>query len=153
LPTNPEEMMTYSKSCLLLLTAFLGTACSDNEAPPAEDHVPETYSIQVNNVPVSVPYTFIEGRTVRVRIKFFNAAQEDLDEVEDSHFGGLTFEPASLATAARVDGLNYQFDVTVGSPGTGTLQVSYGHDEAADEHAFEPVAVTVIPGGGGASSQ
>jgi hypothetical protein len=145
--------MTYSKSGLLLLTAFLATACSDNEAPPAEDHTPRTYSIQVNDVPVTEPYTFVEGQSVRVRIKFFNAAQEDLDEVQDSHFGGLTFEPASLATVARVAGLNYQFDVTVGTPGTGTLQVSYGHNEAADEHTFEADAVTVTPEGGAASSQ
>jgi hypothetical protein len=153
LPNNPEETMTYSKSGVLLLATLVATGCSDNEAPPAEDHQPETYSILVNDVPVSEPYTFREGRSVRVRIKFFNAAQEDLDEVEDSHFGGLTFEPASLATVARVEGLNYQFDVTVGTPGTGTLQVSYGHEEAADEHTFEPVAVTVTPEGGGASSQ
>jgi hypothetical protein len=146
--------MTYFRSGLLLLTSFLTTACSDNEAPPAEDrHTPTTYSIQVNDRPVSAPHTFVEGQTVRVRLKFFNAAQEDLDEVEESHFAGLTFQPALLATVARVPDLNYQFDVTIGSPGTGTLQVGYGHDEGADEHTFPAVAVTVSPEGGAASSQ
>ncbi|HEX6434219.1 MAG TPA: hypothetical protein VFZ87_08240 [Gemmatimonadales bacterium] len=140
--------MTFFKSGLLLLTALLATACSDNEAPPAEDHIPVSYSIQVNDAPVST-YTFVTGETVRVRIKFFNAAQEDLDEVEDSHFGGLTFQPTSLASVVRVPDHNYQFDVTWGSPGSGTLQVSYGHDEAADEHTLPTAAVTVTPGGGG----
>ena len=79
-----------------------------------------------------------------MRLKFFNAADEDLDDVESAHFGGLVFEPASLATVARVTDHNYQFDVTGGTPGTGTVQVSYGHDEAADEHTFEPVAATVL---------
>ena len=83
------------------------------------------------------------GQTVRVRLKFFNAADEDLDEVETEHFGGLTFEPTSLASVARLSDHNYQLDVTGGTPGTGTVQVSYGHDEAADEHTFSLVAVTV----------
>lgn len=120
------------------------TACSDNEAPPDEDHTPVSYSIQVNGSPVTEPYTFGSG-TVRVRIKFFNAAQHDLDDVESSHFGGLTFEPAARATAVRVAGHNYQFDVTGGAPGAGTLQVSYGHSEQADEHIFPPAAITVSP--------
>jgi hypothetical protein len=120
------------------------TACSDNEAPPDEDHTPVSYTIQVNDLPVSEPYTFGSG-TVRVRIKFFNAAQHDLDDVESSHFAGLTFEPASRATAVRVADHNYQFDVTGGAPGGGTLQVSYGHSEQADEHVFEPAAITVSP--------
>lgn len=138
--------MTFFKPGLLL-TALLATACSDNEAPPAEDHTPVSYSIQVNDAPVSA-YTFVAGETVRVRIKFFTA-QGDLDEVEDSHFGGLTFQPTSLASVVRVPDHNYQFDVTGGSPGSGTLQVSYGHDEAADEHTFPSAAVTVTPGVGG----
>ena len=84
------------------------------------------------------------GQTVRVRLKFFNAADEDLDDVESEHFGGLTFDPASLATVARVTDHNYQFDVTGGTPGSGTLQVGYGHDEDADEHTFDPIAATVV---------
>jgi hypothetical protein len=145
--------MTHFKPALLLLAGLFATACSDNEAPPAEDHTPATYSIQVNEVPVSAPYSFVEGETVRVRIKFFNADQEDLDEVEDSHFGGLIIEPASLATVVRVAEHNYQFDVTGGAPGSGTLQVGYGHEEAADEKTFPSTAVTVTPVGGGAFSQ
>src|ERR671914_2028684 len=106
--------MTSYKPGLLLLTAILAIACSDNEAPPAEGHTPVEYDILVNEVAVNAPYTFTAGQTVRVRIKFLNAAGEDLDEVEDSHFGGLTFEPASLATVVRVPDHNYQFDVTGG---------------------------------------
>jgi hypothetical protein len=125
-------------------------ACSDDETPPLspEDHTPRSYSILVNEVPATEPYTFSSGQTDRVRIKFFNAAQEDLDDVESGHFAGLTFDPASLATAVRVADHNYQFDVTGGSAGTGTLQVGYGHDEQADEHTFDPVAVTVTGDGG-----
>ena len=129
---------------LAALTAVV-TACSDTEAPPHEDHTPVSYTIQVNDVPVTEPYTFVSGQPVLVRIKFFNAAQEDLDEVESTHFGGLTFDPASRATAVRVADHNYQFDVTGGVPGTGTLVVSYGHSEQADEHTFEPAAITVSP--------
>lgn len=145
--------MIYFHSGLLVLTAVFTTACSDNEAPPAEDHTPTSYTIQVNDVPVTAPYTFVAGQVVRVRIKFFNAAQEDLDEVADSHFGGLTFDPASLATVVRDPDHSYAFEVTGASPGTGMLQVGYGHDEAANEYTLSPAAVTVTPEGGAASSQ
>ena len=137
--------MTYFKPGLLLLTAVLTTACGDNEAPPAEDHVPASYGILVNDVLASPPYTFTSGETVRVRLKFFNEAQEDLDNVEDTHYGDLTFDPTSRATVVRVADRNYQFDVTGASAGTGTLQVSYGHDAAADEHTFPEEVVTVNP--------
>lgn len=145
--------MTPFKPGLLMLTAFLTISCSDNEAPPAEDHTPESYSIQVNGVPVTAPYTFVEGQTVNVRVKFFNAAQEDLDEIADSHFGGLSFDPASLATVVRDPDHSYAFEVTGASPGSGTLQPSFGHDEAADEYTLSPAEVTVTPEGGAASSQ
>jgi hypothetical protein len=144
-------MTAFARTILHLPLGALivvGSACSDNEAPPAEDHTPVSYNILVNDNAVTAPYTFAAGVTVRIRIKFFNAAQEDLDEVESGHFGGLAFNPASLAMAVRLADHHYQFDVTGGSAGSGTLQVSFGHDEMAAEHTFDPVAVTVTGRGG-----
>ena len=74
-------------------------------------------------------------------------------EVEDSHYAGLTFQPPSRATVVRVADRNYQFDVTGSAAGTGTLQVSYGHDPAADEHVFPAAGVTVNPSENPALSQ
>jgi hypothetical protein len=120
------------------------SACGGDEPTGGgEDHTPVSYTVLVNDVPTSPPFTLVAGQTLRIRLKFLNAAGEDLDDVESGHFAGLTFNPASLATVARVADHNYQFDVTGGTAGTGTVQVSYGHDEAADEHSFDPVAVTV----------
>jgi hypothetical protein len=84
-------------------------------------------------------------QTVRIRLSFLNASGENLDDVASTHFADLTFDPTSLATVTRVTDAHYQFDVTGGTPGTGTVQVGYGHDELADEHSFTPVAVTVNP--------
>ena len=81
---------------------------------------------------------------MRVRLKFFNAAEEDLDEVEGSHFGGLTFEPASLATFVRVTDHHYQFDVTGATPGRGTVQVVSGMTRWPMSTPFDPVAATVV---------
>lgn len=122
----------------------LAVACGGDEKQAPEDHTPVSYTIVVGGTETVPPLSLTEGQTVRVRLKFFNAADEDLDDVESAHFGGLVFEPASLATVARATDHNYQFDVTGGTPGTGTVQVSYGHDEEADEHTFDPVAATVL---------
>jgi hypothetical protein len=45
---------------------------------------------------------------------------------------------------APVTDHHYQFDVTGGTSGSGTVQVSFGHDEQADETSFDPVAATVV---------
>ena len=63
--------------------------------------------------------------------------------MEDEHFGGLGFSPATLATVTRDPDHKYRFTVTGLTVGTGTAQVRYGHDEQADETTFDPVAVTV----------
>ena len=127
------------------LSVALASACGSDEPQAAPDHTPVTYHLLVNDIEVSAPYTFTAGQTVRVRLKLFNAQQDDLDDVEAEHFAGLTFDPASLATITRVMGHNYQFDVSGGTAGTGTLQVGFGHDELADEVAFDPAPVTVTP--------
>ena len=141
-------MTTTVRSTLLRLAACaalpVAVACGGEETQGTEDHTPVTYTLFVDGVETAPPLTLTEGQSVRVRLKFFNAADEDLDNVEAEHFGGLTFDPASLASVVRVSGHNYQFDVTGGTPGTGTVQVSYGHDEAADEHTFKLIAATVV---------
>lgn len=138
--TMVRTLLRFTAAALSVATV---AACGTTEAPPLTDHTAVTYTLQVNDAAVSAPYTFAAGQTVRVRIKFFNAEQQDLDPVEGEHFGGLTFNPASLATVARVTGHNYQFDVIGGTAGAGTLQIGYGHDELADEETFDPAAVTV----------
>ena len=86
---------------VLLLTGALA-ACSDNESPSGtEDHTPATYTVLVNGSEMQPPIGLVEGQAVSVQLKFFNAEDEDLDIIEDTHFGGLTFSPADLATVAR----------------------------------------------------
>jgi hypothetical protein len=134
----------FSLASALLLAA----GCGGDETAPAEDHTPASYNLIVDNVPQTAPYVLPAGQTSRVQIKFFNAAGEDLDNVEASHFAGLTFSPITLATATRRAEHHFQFDVTAPSPGSGTLQVGYGHEDTADEKTFDPVAVTVTSSGG-----
>lgn len=123
----------------------LAAACGSDETQSADDHTPVSYTVLIDDVPATAPFTFTQGETVRVRLKFLNAASEDLDDVEATHFGGLGFEPAALAAVTRVPDHNYQFDVTGGTPGAGTMQVSYGHDADADQTSFPAAAVTVQP--------
>ena len=124
-------------------------ACGGDETQPNEDHVPVDYSVLIDDVPVTAPYLFQDGETVRVRLQFFNRNQENLDDVEAGHFARLTFNPTALATAVRLADHHFQFDVTGGTEGSGTMTVSYGHDDAADEVSFDAEQVTVTAGGGG----
>jgi len=120
-------------------------ACGGDETAPSDAHTPVSYTLLVNGNPRTPPYTFVVGQTVRVQLKFLNSAGEDLDDVEASHFAGLVFNPGSLAIAGRLSDHHYQFDVTGQSAGSGTLQVSFGHDELADEKTFPEAATTVTP--------
>jgi hypothetical protein len=139
--------MTFAGTLLRLPPAgvIALAACGGNEPQALPDHTPRSYSLMIEGVPVSEPYTFVSGSMVRVRIKFFNAAQEDLDAVEAEHFGGLTFNPTSRASAVRVPDHHYQFDVTGGVPGSGSVTVGFGHDDMADEVSFPVAPVSVTP--------
>ena len=139
--------MTRSSLLIRGVPALLAgalAACGGDESPTGtEDHTPATYSVLVNGSEMQPPLTFAAGQTATVQLKFFNAEDEDLDIVEGEHFGGMTFDPATLGTVARDPDHNYRFTVTGGTAGIGTVQVSYGHDEQADETSFDPVPVTV----------
>lgn len=126
----------------------LVSACGSDEPVATDDHTPVSYNVLINNIPASAPYNFTVGQTVVVRLKLFNAAGEDLDNVEAEHFAAIAFNPADLMTVTRVLGHNYQFSVTGNTAGTGTMLVTYGHDEQADETTLDPSAVNVAGAGG-----
>jgi len=138
-------MTRWLCSVAAMAALSLAAGCGDDETQgPDDDHTPVSYTVLIDDVAATPPLTMTQGQTVRVRLKFVNAAGEDLDVVENEHFGGLTFTPTSLASATRVSGHSYQFDVTGGAPGTGTVAVGFGHDALADETSFDPVPLTVL---------
>ena len=130
------------------MVAGLLSACGSGETAAPPDHTPKTYSLIINSIPREAPYSLQAGQEALVRIKFFNAAGEDLDEVEAEHFGGLSLDPASLGTVTPLTDHHYQFNLsTSATPGSGTLTVSFGHDEAANEVTFDPAPITVTGAG------
>ncbi len=141
--------MTNMKTRLLRPLALVATAalltggCSSTTETPADDHTPTSYKLLLGGTEMTQPYTIPANQTSRIRIKFYNAGNEDLDVVEGEHFGGLDFAPTTLATGTRLADHHFQFDVLAGDAGTGTVTVHYGHDEAADEVTFDPVTFTV----------
>jgi hypothetical protein len=139
--------MTLHRAMLSLsaatLVVFLHACGGDEPSGTGEDHTPVSYTVLVDSVETDAPFSLQAGQTYRVQLKFFNAAGDNLDDVESEHFAGLTFNPVSLVTATRDTDHHYRFDVTAGSAGSGTVQVSFGHDEAADEHTFDPVTLTI----------
>jgi hypothetical protein len=138
--------------CGAVAALVLAVGCgADETQPTTPDHTPESYAISIDGSPVTAPYQFTVGQTVLVQLHFVNKEGESLDDVESSHFAGLTFEPATLATAVRRADHHFQFDVTPSTgAGSGTLTVGFGHDDAADEVTFPAAQVTVEdPGSGG----
>jgi hypothetical protein len=132
----------------LTLVTVLAAACGSEETQAADDHTPTTYNVVINEISATAPYNFTVGQTVRVRLKLFNVAGEDLDAVEAEHFAAISFDPSDLVTVARAPGHNYQFDVTGNTAGSGTMLVTYGHDEQADEVTLDPAEVNVAGTGG-----
>ena len=141
--------MPYSRIFPAVIFCLGLLACGDEDPTGIQDHTPVEYSVLVDSVAASPPIRLRQDERVTVQLKFFNAAGEDLDELEVDHFAGLAFEPATLATFERVPDHNFRFEVQGASPGDGVMQVSFGHDEEAGELALSPIAVTVIPAGGG----
>lgn len=138
------RLSSLTRSVPGLLLAVIIPGCGGDETPSGtEDHTPVRYSVLVNGTETQPPFTFTQAQSVTVQLKFFNAEDEDLDIVEDEHFTRLSFVPLTLALAARDPDHHYRFTVTGNITGNGTLQVSYGHDEQADETSFDPVPVTV----------
>ena len=131
------------------LMTVLAAACGSDEPAATDDHTPVTYNVSINSIAATAPYTFTVGQTARVRLQLFNAAQESLDDVEAEHFAAISFNPSDLVTIARVPGHNYQFDVTGNTAGTGTMLVTFGHDEQADEVTLDPPGAVIVAGTGG----
>lgn len=122
--------------------AALVAGCGSTETA-ADDHDPASYKLMANGTEMTQPYTIPANQTTRIRIKFYNAADEDLDDVESEHFGALEIAPSALAVATRLADHHFQFDVVAGNAGTGTVTVRFGHDEGTDEVAFDPVEFRV----------
>ena len=139
--TLHQAVIRYSAFAALTLVV----ACGSDETQAVDDHTPVSYTVLVDDAPATAPFTFTQGETVRVRFKFLNAANEDLDDIAATHFAGLSFEPGTLATVARVADHNFQFDVTADTPGSGVMHVTFGHDAQADEHVLDDATVTVQP--------
>jgi hypothetical protein len=135
---RPLARFAIAAGCL----AF--SACGGDETQGTDDHTPTAFTVLIDDVPMSPPLTLTAGEQVRVRLKFANAQGDDLDDIEAEHFGGLTVSPEALATIVRVADHHFQFDVTGGATGTGTVQVGFGHDEEADEVTFPTVPLTVV---------
>ncbi|HEU5154100.1 MAG TPA: hypothetical protein VFU03_05185 [Gemmatimonadales bacterium] len=133
-------------SSLLAIAAIAIAGCSSDEAVAAEDHDPVSVTFAVNGITnPDGKLHLLEGQTVTVRATFVNAGGDDLDDIEDSHFSSLTFDPAGIATATIDPNAHYshEIEVTAAAATTGTVTVGFGHDDQADEHSLGPIDVVV----------
>ena len=123
----------------VLLSGALAAACSNGNEPPAADHDPVRYTATVNGVLMTDDtLRLTAGATDTVQVSFFNAADDNLDDVEAQHYSGLAFTPATGLTATREAAHHYRQVIvnTLGAGVAGDLAVGFGHDTLADEHSF-----------------
>jgi hypothetical protein len=128
-----------------MVSAFLllGTACDSDETGP-EDHTPAAAKLfDQSGAELTPNITLTAGATPRVEVRFYDAHGDLLEGLEEHHYTSLTFAPTTLATGDTVPGMRFFWDLTVGSAGSGTLHIGYGHSPAADELSFGPFSVTV----------
>lgn len=139
-----RSLMRYSFAPLA--AGLLLGGCDSTEPTPGHDHTPEGARLVVSGVEIDEGGNLIavEGQTLRIEVEFLNAEGEEITGIEDTHHTALVFSPAGLATVVAVDGQNFSKDVTFQQgAGEGTLNVGYGHEEAADELSFGPFTVQV----------
>jgi hypothetical protein len=121
--------------------------CSSDETVAVDDHDPVSVTLSVDGAPPSGDgkLHLPEGQTVTVRATFLNAAGDNLDDVEGTHFSLLTFDPAGIATPTMDPNAHFSHQVVVNAAvsTTGTVMVDFGHDAATDEHSLGPIEVVV----------
>jgi hypothetical protein len=147
-------MTARTLKLLVTATAFAFTlaACSNDEAPPEGHGTPVSARLfdTGTNTALPTPYVLPSGSTTRVTVHFYDADGDDISQelIDSGHYTSLTFAPSSFATVAVVAGERFERDITVDAdPGTAaTLDIGYGHDEAADEEAFGPYPITAEEG-------
>ena len=136
-----------SVAAITLGTVLLASACSDDETTnEGGGHTPVRVVLAVNGTQMTGDTLFLPaGQTVTVRGTFYNASDENLDDVETSHFSKLTFNPGTLGTATVDLNAHYSHSVQVlgAASSTGTLEIGYGHDELADEHTLTGIPVKI----------
>ena len=135
-------------AAVTLSTMLLASACDSNESTDegGPDHTPVRVVFAVNGTQITGDTLFLPaGQTVTVRGTFYNAADDDLDDVETTHFSKLTFNPGTLGTATVDLNAHYTHSVQVqgAATSTGTVDVGYGHDELADEHTLTGIPVKI----------
>jgi hypothetical protein len=129
-----------------LLAGALTLACDSSESTAAEDHTPVRVELAVNGTAMTTDTLFLPaGQTVTVRVTFFNAADDNLDDVEGEHYSLLTFNPGTLATATADAAHHYSHSVVVQAAAAtiGTVDIGFGHDALADENTLSGVPVKV----------
>lgn len=131
----------------LALAAVAVVGCSSDETVATDDHDPVSVTFSVDGAPPSGDgkLHLPEGQTVTVRATFLNAGGDNLDDIEDTHFSSLTFDPAGIATPTMDPNAHFSHEVVVNAAAatTGTVAVGFGHDDAADEHSLGPIDVVV----------
>lgn len=123
---------------LLAAAALLG-ACSDSNEPAAEDHTPVRLELAVNGGAMADDTVRLSASgTDTVRIRFYNAGDEDLDHAEADHYSLLTFTPATGLTVTPDTAHHFRHEVanSLAAGTIGALDIGYGHDTAADEYTF-----------------
>jgi hypothetical protein len=133
------RLTLLSRALPALLVAFGLASCGDESGPDENHDVPSNGKLFLNGVDVSDPgpLSIAANQTVRVEVKFYNEAGEEITGIDDDHFARVNVVPASLVTVNAVSGENFRKDITAGpTGGTGTYTIGYGHTVTADERTF-----------------
>jgi hypothetical protein len=139
--------LTRFPRSLALMVLVLGlVACGDDSSPDENHDVPADGRLFLNGSEVSDgPLGLAANQTVRVEVKFFNEAGDEITGLEDEHFTRINVLPEGLVTVSSVQGENFQKDIIAGPEGgTGTYTIGYGHTASADERSFGLYDIVVI---------
>ncbi len=131
---------------VLGLLVISAGGCGDDETAPTGHSSPEAAVLVINGESFAQNETIAlaTGELVNVEVQLLDEHGDVILDIEDEHFVKLDFTPVGLGTTVDVPDHHFQKILTTqAAPGTGTINVGYGHDADADERSFGPFNVTV----------
>src|SRR5690606_25588098 len=106
----------FTRLSVAIATGVLGVAaCDSSESNAPHGHDPVAAKLFVNGAEVTPTIALAGGQTLRMEVRLYDDAGNQITGLEAAHQSAVSFTPATLASVQAVAGQPFQWDVTADS--------------------------------------